>query len=134
MKCLLDVSALVVLGVVEHEFHRQVVAWVRASRSNGSLELLTCLITELGFVRVLAQTKPYGFTVATAGALLLRMKTEDEALFTFVADNQGVSGLPGWVKHPKQITDGHLAQLAKANGAMLATLDRGIPGALLIPE
>jgi len=103
MKCLLDVSALVALGVVEHEFHRQVVAWVRASRSNGSLELLTCSITELGFVRVLAQTKPYGFTVATARALLLRMKTEDEALFTFVADNQGVSELPGWVKHPKQI-------------------------------
>jgi uncharacterized protein len=134
MKCLLDVSALVALGVVEHEFHRQVVAWVRASRSKGSFELLTCSITELGFVRVLAQTKPYDFTVATACALFLRMKTEDEALFTFIADNQDVSELPGWVKHPKQITDGHLAQLAKANGAALATLDRGIPGALFISE
>jgi uncharacterized protein len=134
MKCLLDVSALVALGVVEHEFHRQVVAWVRASRSNGRLALLTCSITELGFVRVLAQTKAYDFTVATARALLLRMRTEDEALFTFVADNQDVSELPRWVKHPKQITDGHLAQLAKENGAVLVTLDRGIPGALLIPE
>jgi len=38
-----------------------------------------------------------------------------------------------WVKTPKQITDGHLAQLAKANGAILATLDGRIPGAFLIP-
>jgi hypothetical protein len=38
-----------------------------------------------------------------------------------------------WVKTVKQTTDGHLAQLAKANGAILATLDRGIPGAFHIP-
>jgi hypothetical protein len=38
-----------------------------------------------------------------------------------------------WVKTVKQTTDGHLAQLAKANGAILATLDRGIPGAFQIP-
>jgi len=33
----------------------------------------------------------------------------------------------------KQTTDGHLAQLAKAKGAVLATLDGKIPGAYLIP-
>jgi hypothetical protein len=37
------------------------------------------------------------------------------------------------VKTPKQTTDGHLVQLAKANGAILATLNAGIPGAFLIP-
>jgi hypothetical protein len=36
-------------------------------------------------------------------------------------------------KTAKQISDGHLAQLAKANGAILATLDPGIPRAFLIP-
>jgi hypothetical protein len=52
----------------------------------------------------------------------------------FIPDDHDVSQLPGWVKTPKQITDGHLAQLAKANGAMLATLDAGIPKAFLIPR
>jgi hypothetical protein len=44
-----------------------------------------------------------------------------------------ISTLPSWVKSPAQTTDGHLLQLAKANGAVLATLDAGIPGAYLIP-
>ena len=134
MRFLLDVNALVALGVVEHQFHPQVTTWLRASRSDGSLKLLTCAISELGFVRVLSNTKAYGFTVSTAGALLMRMKSKDEELFKFLADDQDASRLPGWVHFPKQVTDGHLVQLAKANGGMLATLDRGIPGAFLIPE
>jgi len=134
VKCLLDVSALVALGVVEHEFHDRVTGWVRGSRSNGIFELLTCSITELGFVRILAHTQVYDFTVPTARALLVHMKEEDPTLFSFIPDNHDISQLPGWVKHPKQVTDGHLVRLAKANSAMLATLDKGIPGAFLIPE
>ena len=133
MRFLLDVNVLVALGVVEHQFHTQVAAWLCAFRSDGNLELLTCSITELGFVRVLSNTKAYGFTVSTAGALLLRMKSEEEELFSFVADDRDASHLPGWVHFPKQVTDGHLVQLAKVNGAVLATLDRGIPGAFFIP-
>ncbi len=133
MRFVVDVNALVALSVVEHQFHAQVTTWVRRLRSGGNLRLLTCSITELGFVRVLANTKPYGFTVSTANALLRRMKMEDKDLFSFVADDLDASRLPSWVNHPKQVTDGHLAQLAKANGAVLATLDRGISGAYLIP-
>jgi len=33
----------------------------------------------------------------------------------------------------KQVTDGHLRQLALDHCATFATLDEGIPGALLIP-
>lgn len=132
MKCLLDVNVLVAIGATEHEFHDRVTAWVRDLRSNRVLELLTCSITELGFVKVLSQTPLYGFTVATARALLLRMKEEDPTLFTFVADDHDISRIPSWAKYPKQITDGHLVQLAKSNGAIFATLDRRIPGALLI--
>jgi hypothetical protein len=64
----------------------------------------------------------------------MRMKTEGKAFFTFLGDDQDISELPRWVKKPKQITHGHLAQLAKANDSVLATLDGGITGALLIPE
>jgi predicted nucleic acid-binding protein len=133
MRYLLDVNTLIALGVVEHEFHALVAAWVGGLRTNGTLELLTCSITELGFVRILAQSPTYRFTTTTARSLLLRMKIEDKALFAFLADSNDIPHLPGWVKHPKQITDGHLMQLARANGAVLATLDRGIPGAFLIP-
>jgi predicted nucleic acid-binding protein len=134
MKCLVDVNALVALGVVEHEFHDRVTIWVDGLRSKGAFELLTCSITELGFVRVLAQTQLYGFAVHTARALLLQMKAQDAAIFTFVPDDHDIFHIPGWAKTPKQITDGHLAQLAKANGPVLATLDRKIPGSFLIPR
>jgi hypothetical protein len=69
-----------------------------------------------------------------ARALLLRLKESAALQFTFISDSHDVSHLPAWVKTARQITDGHLAQLAKANGAVLATLDRKIPGSFLVPE
>ena len=131
MKYLLDVNALVALGVIHHEFHGRVAAWVRAQQFPP---LATCSITELGFVRVLAQAPAYGFTVAQARTLLLRLKKANALPLTFIPDGHDVSHLPAWVKTPKQTTDGHLVQLAGANGAVLATLDERILGAYLIPH
>ena len=68
---LLDVNALVALAFMNHEFHGRVAAWVQ---STNSAQLASCSITELGFVRVLAQAPAYGFTVAQARTLLLRLK------------------------------------------------------------
>jgi predicted nucleic acid-binding protein len=99
MKDLLDVNALVALGFLQHEFHERVAAWVRTWASKGALELATCSITELGFVRVLAQAPHYGFTVAHARTLLLRLKTGNSLKFTFITDDQDVSHLPAWVKN-----------------------------------
>ena len=130
MKYLLEVNALVALGFIHHEFHDRVAAWLRAQQFPP---LATCSITELGFVRVLAQAPAYGFTVAQARTLLLRLKKASALSLTFVPDDQDISHLPVWVKTPKQTTDGHLVQLASSNGAVLATLDEGIPGAYLIP-
>lgn len=127
MTYLLDVNALLALGFIEHEFHPRVSAWVKAQRSPA---LATCSITELGFVRILSQAPPYGFTVAQAQNLLLKLKKSDAFIFT--ADDHDISRLPAWVKSPRQTTDGHLMELARANQATLATLDGGIPGAYLI--
>lgn len=134
MRYLLDVNALVALGFLEHEFHERLANWVRVLASKGAPELATCSITELGFVRVLAQSPQYGFTVVHARTLLLRLKTEKALKFTFISDDHDVSHLPGWVKTSKQATDGHLAQLSKANDSILATLDGRIPKAFLIPQ
>lgn len=133
MRYLLDVSALLALGFVEHEFHGQVARWMRDLRPEED-EFATCAITELRFVRILANLPQAGPSVEEARALLHRLKSASEIGFVFVADDQDASQLPGWVKMPKQVTDGHLVQLARAHGAVLATLDRNIPGAFVIPQ
>jgi hypothetical protein len=128
---LLDVNALVALGFMEHEFHDRMASWVRNHETSN---LATCSITELGFVRVLAQAPAYGFRVAQARTLLLRLKQARPARLTFIPDEHDISYLPGWVKTPKQITDGHLGKLASENGAILATLDENVPGSYVIPR
>ena len=130
MRYLLDVNALVALGFANHEFHARVASWVRAQQFPT---LATCSITELGFIRVLAQAPAYGLTILQARTLLLRLK-ENGSRFTFIPDDHDASHLPTWVKTAKHITDGHLARLAAANEGVLATLDGKIPGAYLIPD
>jgi uncharacterized protein len=128
MKYLLDVNALVALGFRRHFFHERVATWAAGERSS---EFLSCSITELGFIRVLSRVSEYGLTITHARQLLLQLKASGPAL-TFLHDDHDISHLPSWVKTSKQTTDGHLVQLAKANGAILATFDQRIPGALLI--
>jgi uncharacterized protein len=130
MKYLLDVNALIALGFEHHQFHVRVAAWVRSEKFPP---FLTCSITELGFVRVLAQTPKYGCTVSQALDILLQLKNSSELSIAFISDANDISCLPSWVKTPGQTTDGHLAQLALANDAVLATFDQGIQGAFLIP-
>jgi hypothetical protein len=67
VKYLLDVNALIALGHLEHALHERVAVWLLEQKSS---QLLTCSITELGFVRILVQAPSYGFTVTQAQALL----------------------------------------------------------------
>ena len=132
MRYLLDVNALLALVVLEHEFHGRVASWVARLGARG--EMATCSITELGFVRVLGQAQQYGSSVAQARELLLKVKNNQGMRWTFIPDDRDISHLPRWVRTPKQTTDGHLAELARANQAVLATLDRRIPGGFVIPQ
>lgn len=134
MRYLLDVNTLLALVVLEHEFHARVARWVKRLGVSGVPELATCSITELGFVRVLGQAQQYGSSVAQARELLLKVKNSDGMRWIFISDDRDISHLPRWVRTPKQTTDGHLAELARANEAVLATLDRRIPGAFVIPQ
>jgi uncharacterized protein len=127
---LLDVSVLVALGVRQHQFHERAVTWAQSGQFST---LFTCPITELGFVRVLAQTLTYRSTVEQAQAQLAQWKSTSGLAITFIDDDQDVAGLPAWVKTGRQTTNGHLVQLAHAHGAVLATLDGKIPGTFLIP-
>src|SRR5271157_2264308 len=100
MKYLLDVNVLVAFGIIDHEFHERVAAWISELNSKGVLELGTCSITELGFVRVVAQTPRCGFTAPEACALLLQIKARQAEIFTFLPDDHDISHIPGWVKSP----------------------------------
>ena len=133
MMYLLDVSALLALGLREHVFHERVATWVRNITAREDVIFATCAITELGFLRILTQATSYNFTMMQGKELLARLKNTEGLRFSFLTDNQGVNDLPLWVKGPRQITDGHLAGLAKASGGVLATLDERIPGAEVIP-
>jgi uncharacterized protein len=126
---LLDVNALLALGIADHEFHPRMLSWLRRQRA---LQLATCAITEIGFVRLASQIAAYGFTVAHAQLVLRKLKIATS--FKFIADDQDAMQLPSWVKSPRQITYGHLVALASAHGARLATLDEGIPSAYLIDK
>ncbi|HXJ46923.1 MAG TPA: PIN domain-containing protein [Candidatus Dormibacteraeota bacterium] len=134
MRYLLDVNTLLALFVLQHEFHARVASWVKRLGASGVPELATCSITELGFVRVLGQAQQYGSSVAQARELLLKLKNSDGMRWIFISDDRDISHLPRWVRTPKQTTDGHLAELARANEAVLATLDRRISGAFVIPQ
>lgn len=130
MRHLLDVNALIAYGFRRHAFHDRVGSWMRSRKGD---HFLTCSITELGFVRVLGNVRTYGMDVTRARALLVDLKTRGPLPLAFIHDANDLTSLPSWVKTPLQITDGHLAHLAKSNTAVLATLDRSIPGTFLIP-
>jgi uncharacterized protein len=130
MVYLLDVNALVALGFAPHQFHHRVSSWL----NSREVSLATCAITELGFVRILAQAPAYGLTVADARALLRNLKRARSFTFTFIQDDHDVARLPDWVKLARQLTDGHLSNLARAHGALLATLDEKIPDSHFIPQ
>ena len=130
MRYLLDVNALIAYGFLRHDFHDRVGAWMR---SGSGHRFLTCSITELGFVRILGNVRTYGMDVARAKDLLLDLKNWQALPLQFIPDANDLASLPTWVKAPSQVTGGHLLHLTRANGALLATLDKGIPGAHVIP-
>jgi hypothetical protein len=130
MRYLLDVNALIAYGFKKHGCHDRASAWIRSRKGDG---FLTCSITELGFVRILGNVRAYGLDIAHARSLLMDLKAWNELPLEFIQDGNDISFLPAWAKSSAQTTDGHLQQLASANGAVLATLDEKIPGAYLIP-
>jgi predicted nucleic acid-binding protein len=131
MRYLLDVNALIAFGHTEHQFHERVYAWAQMLSNDKTPQFATTPITELGFVRIVAQV--YGVTIAQSKSLLQQLKEFEELDFIFIADDQDAGKLPSWVERAKHTTDGHLSELAKANNCVLATLDSKIPGSFLIP-
>lgn len=129
---LMDVDALIGLVFDEHTLHDRVARWLKTLNSRHDV-LGSCAITELGVVRILSLPVAANLSIQEAQTALSRVKATSVIPFAFMPDALGADQLPAWVTHSKQTTDGHLVALAKAHGAILATLDRKIHGAFLIP-
>ena len=133
MRYLLDVNALIALGISRHQFHSRIRSWLSILATNQVPKFATCSITELGFVRVVSQVKIYDVSLDQAQMQLRLLKESITYDFKFLSDNNDLSHLPHWVTTPKQTTDGHLVELASGHGMILATFDENIPGSFLIP-
>lgn len=131
MNFLPDVNTLVALGHSAHAHHARAAAWFLSIKAPAA-RLCTCAITELGFVRVAVQTG-LQIDVLSARRALAALKASSPIPFAMIEDALGADKLPAFARTPNKLTDGHLLALAKKHGAQLATLDAGIPGALLLP-
>ena len=131
MSWLLDVNTLIALAHQGHADHQRVIRWY-ASLKGSTSRLGTCSITEIGFVRVSIQA---GFenTAPDAVETLRGLKDSSRVPFDLLPDQLGADRLPPYVLGYRQVTDGHLIELAKDASMQLATLDKGIPGAYIIP-
>lgn len=133
MTYLLDVNVLVASGWDDHADHARVEKWLMALVKSGQNKVLTSAIPELGFVRVSIQRSQGGITAAQAGEVLDGLLQTLGGLHEFLPDDQTARDWPAWCQGAARTTDAHLLALAKAHGAELATLDKGIPGAFVIP-
>jgi predicted nucleic acid-binding protein len=130
VKLLLGVNALLAWGLDAHPHHDRTRRWLAGLRGSDTT-LCTTPITELGFLRVAAQPA-YARQLADGRRILDSMRRAPGFAHAFLPDAVPCDRLPAWVQTPAQTTDGHLLAVAAKHGAKLATLDTGIPGALLI--
>jgi predicted nucleic acid-binding protein len=86
---------------------------------------------ELAFIRIGTQAR-YFADLTEARAALTLMLASSRGRIGFLADDLGASTLPSYVKHPRDTTDGHLLALAERHNLRLLTLDKRIPGELVI--
>ena len=123
MKFLLDVNALIAWHHPNAQGHESFHAWRQAQ---PAATLVSCAITELGFLRI--SMVAFRYDAAQAAAALHRLKAQ---IGEYAAELPPPR-LPAWATAASRTTDAYLAQLAEHHGASLATFDMDIPGATLI--
>lgn len=121
---LLDVNVLLALAWPNHQFHGAV---VRRLDRRPSPKWATCLLTQLGFLRLSSNPAIVGVrkTPAQALDLLSRLIADEhhtylETLPSLVSVESSFRPLLGH----QQVTDAYLVAIAEANDATLLTLDQ----------
>jgi toxin-antitoxin system PIN domain toxin len=133
MPHLLDVNILVAWGWQDHVDHHRVVQWIAKRKMVQGAKLVTSPIPEMGFVRVSVQRCLGRIPVQQATDVLRGMLKSLGAAHQFLPDDLEATAWPAWCRSAARTTDAHLLLLAQRHGLKLATLDAGIPGAVIIP-
>ena len=124
---LLDVNLLIALLWPAHEHHQAAHRWFDAW---GSTQWATCPLTELGFVRIVANPAFSRDALEPEGALVLLQQNLEHPGHAFWADYLSVRDAVGApqarLRGARQVTDAYLLGLAHEHGGVLATLDTGL--------
>jgi predicted nucleic acid-binding protein len=113
VKYLLDVNVLVAAIWSTHTNHTKADSWVKGKA------LVTCPISELGFLRI--STHPKGLNCAMSGARTLLEDFLTKHSVEFIPAD--LPALKSRAATSNEVTDIYFAELASANGMKLATLD-----------
>ena len=115
---LADGNLLVALTIVEHVHHELAIDWFEGLEP----DLATCPITEGPLLRFLLRQ---GGSASDAIEVIDAIRSQ--RWHTFWPDSIPYTSelLVGVIGH-RQVTDAYLVALARANGAKVATLDRGL--------
>jgi uncharacterized protein len=124
VKYLLDVNALLAGILAVHTQHQVASRWVERKA------LVTCPLSELGFLRISTNPRVYNLSMSLARQSLAAFLTA-HGVESVPAD---LPALKSKARHAADVTDCYLADLAAGRGMKLATLDSAIvhPAAELI--
>jgi predicted nucleic acid-binding protein len=115
-KYLLDVNAMIAAIATNHPDYQKTDSWIRGKA------IVTCPLSELGFLRITTNPKSMNLSMATARELLQSFVRKNKAEF-LAAD---LPALKSAAQKSDQVTDYYLAELAASRCMKLATLDTGI--------
>ena len=118
MTTLLDANVLIALVVSDHVHHDPAENWFAGLDDSFA----TCPITQGGLVRLLIRQ---GQNAEDARAVVIALTYSPRHEFWPDSVSFADFELQGVIGH-RQVTDGYLAQLARANRGRLATFDRGL--------
>jgi len=117
VKYLLDVNCLLAAIWSTHASHEKADAWIKGRR------LVSCPISELGFLRISTHPKALNSDMPSARKLLENFLSH-HSVESLPAD---LPALKSRSAKSDAVTDVYLADLAASKGLKLATLDEGIP-------
>ena len=118
MTTLLDANVLIALVVSDHVHHDPAESWFAGLDDSFA----TCPITQGSLVRLLIRQ---GQNAEDARAVVIALTQSPRHEFWPESISFTDVELQGVIGH-RQVTDGYLAQLARANRARVATFDRGL--------
>lgn len=132
MAWLLDINVLIARVDPGHEFHDPVSRWLRQNRGGP---IVTCPLTENGFLRIYGNPKYPGGPGSPEAARHDLRAIRSLPTHQFLPDTVSL-GDALHVPHlrnanPKDLTDLYLLALAAANGLRFATFDGDIPATLV---